>query len=244
MENAFMKSKEIEKKQAKPADGAIVSIYIMGKEYKVPASLTILKATEYAGYTYTRGCGCRGGICGACATVYRTSDSYRIKVGLACQTVIEPGMHLTQIPFYPANKAMYDIAKMKPVAADVLRMYPEIARCLCCDTCTRACPQDLEVMYYIQAALRGDVKEAAKLSFECIMCGLCVSRCPAELMHYNVAILCRRLYGKYGLKKSEHLAKRVQEITDGKFKDELDSLVKMDNAQLKKTYEDRVIEEE
>ena len=173
-----MENNRTEMKETKASADGMVSIYIMGKEYRVPESLTILKATEYAGYSYVRGCGCRGGVCGACATVYRTAGDYRIKVGLACQTLIEPGMHLVQIPFYPANKAVYDIEQMKPTAEYILKYYPEIARCLCCETCTRACPQDLDVMYYIQAALRGDVKEAAKLSFECIMCGLCVSRCP------------------------------------------------------------------
>ena len=87
----------------------MIKIYIMGKEYEVPDSLTIMKALEYAGYKFIRGCGCRGGICGACATVYRLPDSYKINVGLACQTVIVPNMYLTQIPFYPANRAAYNI---------------------------------------------------------------------------------------------------------------------------------------
>ncbi len=238
-----MSTEQTEAEQKTTGGNNMVSIYIMDKEYMVPDSLTIMKATEYAGYTYIRGCGCRGGTCGACATVYRTAGDYRIKVGLACQTVIEPGMRLAQIPFYPANKAIYDINKMQPTTADILKHYPEIARCLCCETCTRACPQDLEVMYYMQAALRGDVKQVAELSSECIMCGLCVSRCPAELMHYNVAILCRRLHGKYGLKKARHLADRVKEVEEGKFKKELDELVKMDGAELKKAYDERDIEE-
>ena len=47
----------------------MIPIYIMGKEYKVPVGLTIMKALEYAGYQLTRGCGCRGGVCGACVTI-------------------------------------------------------------------------------------------------------------------------------------------------------------------------------
>ena len=152
-------------------------------------------------------------------------------------------MRLAQIPFYPANKAIYDIKEMKPAVEDILKCYPEIARCLCCETCTRACPQDLDVMYYVQAALRGDVAEAAKLSFECIMCGLCVSRCPAELMHPYVGLLCRRLHGKYDLKRAEHLAKRVKEIEEGKSDQELDELVAMDEEALAKAYAERDIEE-
>ena len=77
----------------------------MGKKYEVPDTLTIMKALEYAGYQYIRGCGCRGGVCGACATVYRKAGDYKIYTGLACQTVVEPEMYLAQIPFYPANRA-------------------------------------------------------------------------------------------------------------------------------------------
>lgn len=219
----------------------LIPIYIMGKEYKVPATLTIMKALEYAGYKFIRGCGCRGGVCGACATVYRLPDSYKINVGLACQTVIIENMYLTQIPFYPANKAVYDTEKLKPLAEVILRYYPEVARCLCCNTCTKACPQDLEVMEYVQAALRGDIERAAKLSFECIMCGLCASRCPAEIVHYNVGLLCRRLYGKYGQKKALDLAKRIKEIGEEKYNKEIEELKTADKDKLKKLYTERKI---
>ena len=221
----------------------LIKIYIMGKEYEVPESLTIMKALEYAGYKFISGCGCRGGICGACATVYRLPDSYKINVGLACQTVIEPNMYLAQIPFYPANRASYDIEKIKPMVDEILRRYPEVARCLCCNTCRKACPQELEVMEYIQAALRGDIPRVAKLSFECIMCGLCASRCPAEIVHYNVAILCRRLFAKYLVPQAEDLKKRVQEIKEQKFEQELQKYAKMKVEELKKVYDARDIEE-
>ena len=72
-------------------------------------------------------------------------------------------------------------------------------------------------MQYVQAAMRGDIEEVARLSFECIMCGLCASRCPAEIVQYNVAILCRRLYAKYMAPKAKHVASRVKEIEAGKF---------------------------
>ena len=49
----------------------MVNVYFYGKRYSVPADLTIMTAMEYAGYTLKRGCGCRHGFCGACATIYR-----------------------------------------------------------------------------------------------------------------------------------------------------------------------------
>ena len=59
----------------------MVTIYVMGKKHMVPADLTIMKAMEYAGYKYIRGCGCRGGVCGACSTVYRKAGDYKIYSG-------------------------------------------------------------------------------------------------------------------------------------------------------------------
>ena len=37
----------------------LVNVYLFGKRYQVPESLTIMKAMEYAGYQLVRGCGCR-----------------------------------------------------------------------------------------------------------------------------------------------------------------------------------------
>mgnify|MGYP003574840841 FL=1 len=99
----------------------IIPIFIMGKRYEVPDQLTIMKAMEYAGYKYIRGCGCRGGICGACGTVYRLPGDYHIRVGLACQTVVTANMYLTQIPFYPANRVSFDFDATKGVPEEVFR---------------------------------------------------------------------------------------------------------------------------
>jgi L-lactate utilization protein LutB len=97
-------------------------------------------------------------------------------------------------------------------------------------------------MEYIQAALRGDIERAAKLSFECIMCGLCVSRCPAEIQHYNVAVLCRRLYGKYLVPKAEDLGKRVKEVEEGKFDKELEKYENSSKEELIDLYNKREME--
>ena len=58
-----------------------IPIFIMGKQYMVPDSLTIMKAMEYAGFKFVRGAGCRGGICGACGTVCGNGEAC---VGGAC----------------------------------------------------------------------------------------------------------------------------------------------------------------
>jgi len=219
-----------------------VNVYIMGKRYTVPAGLTIMKAMEYAGYRFIRGCGCRGGFCGACGTVYRLPGDYRLKVGLACQTVVVDGMHLTQIPFFPANKATYDISELQPTLGVLLVHYPELSRCLGCNTCTKVCPQELEVMDIMAAAMRGDIEKVANMSFDCLMCGLCAARCPAEIVQYNIFILARRLYGRYLVPEAEHLRQRLAEIEEGRFDQELDRLTALDRESLVALYNARDIE--
>ncbi len=222
----------------------MVKIYVMGKEYEVPEGLTIMKAMEYIGYRFIRGAGCRGGFCGACTTVYRLKNDHKLYTGLACQTTVQDGMYLVQIPFMPAEKVKYDIEKLKPDASTVLQLFPEIARCVCCNVCTKSCPQELEVMEAIQSILRGDLEKAANLAFDCIACGICSIRCPAEIIHYQVFQLVRRLYGKYLTKKSKRLEKRVKEIESGVFKKDLEELMSKSIDELKKMYEQRDIEPE
>ena len=223
-------------------NGEMVTIYVMGKKHKVPYDLTIMKAMEYAGHQFRRGSGCRGGYCGACATLYRTKGSYKLEGALACQKIVEEGMYIAQIPFNPAEKMTYDIEKVRPDANTMLEYYPELSRCLACNTCTKACPQDLDVMDYVQASLRGDIPLAAKLSFDCISCGLCAVRCPAEIVPYNVATLARRLNAKYVEGPSEHVLERVKEIEEGVYDEDIDELMKASKEKLAKLYNTREID--
>lgn len=226
------------------AEAGEVEVFIMGKSYKVPAGLTIMKALEYAGYRFIRGCGCRAGFCGACSTVYRIEDEQKLGFDLACQKVVEDKMYLVQLPFVPASKAEYDIEKLQPSDSILLEMYPEIARCVSCNTCTKSCPQDIETMKYIQMAIRGDIEKCAELSFDCIQCGLCAMRCPADIKHYHLAQLARRLRGKYIDPKSKNLSKRLKEIDNRKFDDEIEKLMKMDKKEIMNLYKVRKIEAE
>jgi ferredoxin len=220
----------------------MIEIIIMGQRYDVPESLTILKAFEWVGFHLTRGVGCRGGFCGACSTVFRMTDDHRLHYALACQTVVRPDMILGQIPFFPAQRPAYYLDSLEPNVDTLLALYPEILGCFGCNTCTKACPQDIDVLGYLAAALRGDLPELAASSFDCIMCGLCVARCPAELVPPNVAILGRRLYGKYLAPPSEHLRRRIQEIQDGKFQAELMELKSQPLENLEAQYSARQIE--
>jgi len=222
-----------------PEGAKTIPIFVMGKQYEVPETLTIMKAMEYAGFKFIRGAGCRGGICGACPTVYRKAGDYKLHFGLACQTVVEPNMYLTQIPFYPANRASYNIEEIEPTAESIHALYPELFRCVACNNCTKACPMEMEVMDYISALKQGDIEKAARLSFDCIQCGLCASRCMGELPQYHIAQLARRLYGKYMQPRAEHLIKRVEEIQSGKYENMLQELTTMSQQELEKLYKER-----
>ena len=220
----------------------MTQIFIMGKAYDVPAGVTIMDAMEHAGYRFIRGAGCRSGFCGACGTVYRKEGEYRLEFALACQEMVEDGMHLTQLPFTPAPRAEYVLDDLDPNENVLLQFYPEIARCVSCNTCTKACPQEIEVMDYIQAALRGDLKQVAELSFDCIQCGLCSMRCPADIKHYHLAQMARRLHSVTSSPEPEHLTERVTQIASGAYESELNELMQMDVDGLKAQYAAREIE--
>jgi len=226
------------------AELEMIPIYIMGKRYIVPNTLTIMGALEYAGYTLIRGVGCRAAFCGACSTVYRQEGDPKLYIGLACGTLVQPGMYLTQIPFYPADRAQYRLEELPATFATLVRLYPQVLKCLGCGTCTKSCPQELKVKDYMAAAMRGDIARVADLSFDCIMCGMCVSRCPAEEAQPNIAILCRRLYGRYLAPKAQHLAQRVTEIDAGKHDEALAKMKAMPDAELRQAYNTRDIEPE
>lgn len=223
-------------------EARLIPIYIMGKKYEVPETLTIMKAMEYAGYKYIRGCGCRGGVCGACSTVYRKPNDYKIYTGLACQTVVEPDMYLTQLPFYPAMRATYNFHELEGRPEEIFELYPELFRCVACNACSKVCPMDVEVMDYIAALKRGDIKAAAQISFDCIQCGLCASRCMGELPQYHIAQLARRLNGAYLTPRAEHLKTMVANIQAGRYTEALDNLKASDEATLKKLYIGREME--
>lgn len=223
-------------------DALMVDVYIMGKPYSVPEHATIMRAIEYAGQQIIRGAGCREGFCGACATIYRLPGDYRIHSGLACTTLVKEGMIVSQIPAFPVQKAVYNLEELEPTAATIQKVYPVTFRCVACNTCTKVCPQGLQVMDYIQAAMRGDIESLMDLSFDCVCCGLCAMRCPSEIVQHKVGILGKRLYGRYLRKESPELDVRVKQVRDGIYDDEYKNFMTMGKKELEKTYYSRDIE--
>ncbi len=223
----------------------MINVYLFGKKYQVPAGLTIMTAMEYAGYELVRGCGCRNGFCGACATIYRIKGESELHGCLACQTEVQENMYVATLPFFPLEKRVYSIEEIKPDQQVMMQLYPEIYACVGCNACTKACTQELNVMQYIAYAQRGEYDKCAEESFDCVMCGVCSSRCPAGISHPQVAMLARRLNGKYIAPECQHLADRVDEINEGIYDEKIAELMSkaVDNVQeLKDMYNNREIE--
>ena len=144
----------------------MVRVFLFGKKYDVPAGLTIMSALEWSGYQLKRGCGCRNGFCGACATIYRVAGDRELKACLACQTTVENGMYVAMLPSFPLVKEIYDIEQIKPSEQIMMQLYPEIYACVGCNACTKACTQALNVMQYIAYAQRGEYEKCAEESFD------------------------------------------------------------------------------
>ncbi len=220
----------------------MVNIFLFGKRYSVPEELTIMGAMEYAGYQLVRGCGCRNGFCGACSTIYRIKDDRELHACLACQTKVENNMYIATLPYFPLVKEVYDIQQVSPNEQIMMQLYPEIYSCIGCNACTKTCPQELNVMQYIAYAQRAEYEKCAEASFDCVMCGICSSRCPAKISHPQVALLARRLTGKYIIPPAEHLSQRVQEIEEGAFAQLVEDLMQKPLDELKELYNHREIE--
>ena len=65
-------------------------------------------------------------------------------------------MYITQLPFFPLIKEIYDINEVRPDETVMMKNYPEIYSCIGCNACTNACTQGLNVMQYIAYAQRAE----------------------------------------------------------------------------------------
>ena len=168
-----------------------------------------MEAMEYAGYQLVRGCGCRNGFCGACATIYRIAGDRQLRTCLACSTKVENNMYVATLPFFPLVKAVYDVEKVKPTEQIMMQLYRNLRLRGLQRLHEGLSPgPERHAVHCLRTA--GVSTKCAEESFDCVMCGLCSSRCPAGISHPQVAMLARRLNGKYLAPHCDHLDARIQ----------------------------------
>ena len=158
------------------------------------------------------------------------------------ETQVQDNMYVATLPFFPLVKEVYDIEKVKPTEQIMMQLYPEIYSCVGCNACTKVCPQSLNVMQYIAYAQRGEYEKCAEESFDCVMCGICSSRCPAGISHPQVAMLARRLNGKYLAPHCDHLDARIAEIENGDYVPLIEALMDKPLEEIQTLYNNREIE--
>ncbi len=220
---------ELEKKQ----EGTLVSVEIMGKQYRVPEGISVVQAYWYSGHEVVRGIGCLGGVCGACSTVYRTQGSYELKSGLGCQLLVEEGMSFSMMPNYPVHRAAYKIEEVQEPKQDLFKFFPESSLCRNCNACTEACPQGINVREGLWKAVFGDFEGASDEFLSCVMCGLCVPVCIADIASNQVGLYARRTQAVFFGKRPEGLTKRVKDILDGEYDSEWKKVLAMGDKELR-----------
>lgn len=166
---------------------------------------------------------------------------YKLYGDLACQTTVQDGMYIAQLPFTPAERPAYRLEELQARGETLLALFPELARCVACNTCTKACPQKLEVMDAVQAALRGHPRGGRAHLRLRLLRALHDALPGGDLPPPRLAA---RPAAQQGLPhpRAPHVAQRVEEVRAGKFKAELDRLMAMPKEELVAAYKARDIE--
>lgn len=210
----------------------LVNIEIAGKAFQVPEGITLMKALWHTGHEVTRGAGCLGGFCGACATYYRTKDDPKVKTCLSCSTAVEEGMSFSFVPQFPARKALYDVTKIQNPKQELFELYPEAPLCRNCNACTEACPQMIDVREGVWRAVFGDFKAVSEMFMNCVMCGLCAPVCIADIAPSLVAVYASRAQGVHYSEKPEGLYQRIEDIQHGQYQSDWDRILNMNDDEL------------
>jgi succinate dehydrogenase/fumarate reductase-like Fe-S protein len=210
-----------------------VTVEVMGKKHRVPEGITVIQALWYTGHEMIRGIGCLGGTCGACAMVYRMPGRFELLNGLGCQQTVRDGMWFSMVSDYPAAQAHYRVSELTNAKEQLFELYPESARCVNCNACNRVCPQGIDVRSSIWYAVFGDFQKVADLTMSCNMCGLCITRCVADMPPNLIGLYARRAQGALYAPPADDLGRRIADIAEGKFRDDLDQLLSLDASELK-----------
>lgn len=187
--------------------------------------MTVIQASWHIGRPTTRGVGCLGGACGACPISFLLPNQFYNQTGLACQTLVSDGMSLTFLPSDASRKEVAPLPADRPTGQNLLRYYVETRRCVACGACSAVCPQGIDAMRGVRAAINGDLKEVAEKFPSCVVCGLCATVCNAGIRPHRVGLYARRLVGAFHEKEATQLLNRIEEIRAGQYNAEWDAVM-------------------
>ncbi len=196
-----------------------ITIELEGRKIKVPEGLTVIESLWDTGHDVKRGVGCLSGLCGACTVVYLEKDSKKVKFGLGCQKVIEDGLIVIMLPYFPSRVAHYLLTSMDSPLQHLAEIYSELYTCNDCKACN-VCPEWIDVARVMKAAKDEDYETATNHITDCIMCGLCASRCPKGIAPQHVALFIQRALVVERL-FPPNLHQRLSEMESLKFEQEL-----------------------
>ena len=177
----------------------MVNVFLFGKKYEVPG-----ESDDHGARWNTRAISWCAAAAAATASAARARPFTasraisELKACLACSDA-GGGRHVCgDAALLPAGEAGLRYRKGNAHRADHdAALSRNLLAASAATPAPRAATQGLNVMQYIAYAQRGEYEKCAEQSFDCVMCGICSSRCPAGISHPQVAMLARRLNGKY-----------------------------------------------
>lgn len=172
-------------------DKTTVIIELEGRKIRIPEGLTVIEALWDTGHDVKRGVGCLSGLCGACTVAFLEKDGKRVRFGLGCQKVVEDGLNVIMMPYFPSRVAHYLLETMERPLEHLREIYAELYTCNDCKACN-ICPEWINVAGVMKAAKEADYETVNEHIMDCIMCGLCASRCPKGIAPQHVALFIQR----------------------------------------------------
>jgi ferredoxin len=198
---------------------APVTVTVNGRLVTVAADASLVEALLALGPATGGGVGCFGqGVCGSCRAMVRRPDEGEVRLVLACETLVEPG--LTAIFLEdpgPVRPHPYDLADQPDVwraPASLRAVFPEAVDCRHCGGCDVACPKGIAVEDAVRRAVDGQLQSAAAAFDDCVMCDLCTLACPESIAPNHLGLFARRLLVAAGLRPDD-LVLRLHQIESG-----------------------------